>query len=235
VCDAKTMKIKIYVLVIALLQMFLHISMHAQPMKTYTIDFPKHVFRFGIPMEIAKGIWPTDIDQKFDPFDAAYLRDGFRRIGSSLYDFKGPFWKDAYGSLKINFIVQKRSPKFQSEIVTLDGLDRYIRWWTQDVNPSYPFNFGRAVCGNSTWLSRAHSNFSMPNSTETGQREELEVFSIPIDGDMFLDVGFIITEWEPGSANKWRLKAEKLREAIKSTMVLETKSSPDSENPHGAR
>ena len=59
----------------------------------------------------------------------------------------------------------------------------------------------------------------------TAEPEELEIFSLPLDNDMFLDVGFNVMQWEGGRGKdkKWKAKAESMREAIKATIVSEPK------------
>jgi hypothetical protein len=57
---------------------------------------------------------------------------------------------------------------------------------------------------------------------------DVQAFSFPIDKTCFPRVDFWISETVPGSAKKWKAKADALREAIKATVVLQPK--PASEN-----
>jgi hypothetical protein len=47
-----------------------------------------------------------------------------------------------------------------------------------------------------------------------------KVFSIPIDRKRFVDVGIDISEWVPGSSQKWMPRAEELNDAILSSVVI---------------
>ena len=210
----------------ALLQLGVAAHAFADPLKNYTIDFPEHILRYSLPREIADKIEPLVQEKQlsqFSPSDKNFIAHGYLEIAGTLHDFNGPFWVGAYGSLKFDFIVQKRVHEFKGEIKTLDGLDKYIRWWANDGNPSHSFNFRRVVVGGSEWLSRSQNNFSGSIITTGSESKELEIISIPIDNEMFLDVGFSIMEWVPDSAKKWKQNAERLRDTIKSTVALEPK------------
>jgi hypothetical protein len=220
------MKSTILARYLALLQLVVAVHAYADSMKNYTIGFPEHILRYSLPREIADKIEPLVQEKQlsqFSPADKNFVAHSYLEIAGTLHDFNGPFWVGAYGSLKFDFIVQKRSQKFTGQINTLDGLDKYIRWWTNDGSPSHSFSFGRVLVGGSEWLSRSQNNFSDSIIPSGSQRKELEIISIPIDNDMFLDIGFSIVEWVPDSAKKWKKKAERLRETIQSTIALEPK------------
>ena len=53
--------------------------------------------------------------------------------------------------------------------------------------------------------------------------DHFEVFSIPLDADIFLDFGFKVKAWQAGRGkeSKWKPKAEALREAIKGSVVVD--------------
>jgi len=104
------------------------ITMQAAPaMKSYMIDLPHHVLRFSLPEEIAKEMTPLQVEKRFDPNEPGVFEGGFRQIAFHLHDFKGPFWVGAYGSLRFQFMVQKKNPEFGRDIAAVEGLERYVR------------------------------------------------------------------------------------------------------------
>jgi hypothetical protein len=221
------MKASILARYLVLLQLGVAAHACAEPMKNYTIDFPEHILRYSLPREIADKMEPWVQEKQlsqFSPTDKNFVANGYQEIAGTLHDFNGPFWVGAYGSLKFYFIVRKRSPDYHGDITNLDGLDRYIHWLMNDGNPAHIFKYDRVMLGGSQWIRRLQDNFSDLTVADGWQRQELEIISIPIDNDMFLDVSFIVMEWVPGSAKKWKQKAEELRDAIKATIVLEPKS-----------
>jgi len=224
------MKARIIARYLMLLQLGVAAHVCAAPMKNYTIDFPEHILRYSLPQEIADKMEPWVQEKQrsqFSPTDKSFVTSGYRQIAGTLYDFNGPFWVGAYGSLKFYFIVRKRSPDSHGDITNLDGLDRYIHWLMNDGNPAHIFKYDRVMLGGSQWIRRLRDNLSEPILAPGEQREEFEIISIPIDNDMFLDVTFIMMEWVPGKAMKWKQKAEELRDAIKATIVLEPKKPTD--------
>lgn len=203
----------------------------AQPaMRSYRIDLPHHILHFALPEEIAKGMTPYEVDKQFDPFDASYFRNGFREIAGTDYEFKGPFWVGTIGSLKFHFMVQMRLPAYkdeirtigglEDEILTINGLDRYVRWKIGSGERSRGCVIGRSTLNNMPAVRREWNSFGNPSEV---QPEHIEIFSLPLDEGMFLDVGFNVREWVKGRAGKWKKKAEAMREAIKATIVLERK------------
>jgi len=192
-------------------------------MRPYTIELPNHIIRFSLPEEIARGMRPTEVERRFDPQDASFNKNGFREIAGTLYDIKGPFWAGAYGSLKIHFMVQKKSPEFGYDITTVEGLERYVRQWNQTIEGrATGCAFSRASLSGMPAVRRQWNTFGDPGKREP---EDFEIFSLPLHDEMFLDVGFNVKAWEGGRGkeSKWKAKAEALREAIKATIVLEPK------------
>ena len=195
----------------------------ASPMRSYTIDLPHHVLHFSLPEEISRGMSSTQVETRFAPNDAAYLRDGFRLLGGQLHDFDGPFWVGARGSLKLHIIVIKRSAEIDQEIVTLSGLERYVRQWIGKKDYASSISYSQAVMNGEAWVFRLQDTFGRPATPMEPHAEHAQIFSHPLEEDMFLEVGFRLMEWVPDSAKKWRKKAEEFREAIKATIVLEPK------------
>lgn len=199
-------------------------------MRAYSIDLPGHVLRFSLPEEIALGMTPNEVEKRFDPLDPAYFRNGFREIAGTMYDFKGPFWVGAYGSLKFDFSVMRRKSEYQGDITTIETLDGYVRWWINIGKHAKAFTFDRNALNGKPAVRRWWNTFAEPRVPES---EHLEIFSLPLDEEMFLDVGFNIMEWKGGrgKAAKWKAKAEEMREAIKATIVLEPKTSNPRHEP----
>jgi hypothetical protein len=185
-----------------------------KPMRAYSIDLPGHVVRFSLPEEIAREMGPLSVEKRFDPLDPAYFRNGFREIAGTMHDFKGPVWVGTIGSLKFHFMVQRRRTEYKDEITTTDGLDRYVHWWNGKIE-------GRAT-GCVFSLTTLNGMPAVRREWKS-QAEYLEIFSLPLNEGMFLDVGFNVREWISGHASKWKKKAEEMREAIKATVVLEKK------------
>ena len=109
--------------------------------------------------------------------------------------------------------------EYQGEITTIGGLDRYVRWWNAKVDDDAPncvFSLSRLNGMHAVrreWNSFGRANEARPS--------HLEIFSLPLDEETFLDVGFKMQETVGGRTDKWKMKAEEMAEAIKSTVVLE--------------
>ncbi len=201
------------------------IIMHAAApaMRPYTIDLPRHVLRFSLPEEMAKEMTPLQVEKRFDPSEPGVLEGGFRQIAGHLYDFKGPFWGGAYGSLKFHFMVQKKMPEFGGVITTMEGLEGYVRQWNGTIEGrATGCVFSRASLNGMPAVRREWNRFSDLSKREP---DHLEIFSLPLTDEIFLDVGFNLMTWEGGRGkeSKWKPRAEALRETIKATVVLEPK------------
>ena len=194
----------------------------ATGMRPYTIDLPQHVLHFALPEEMAREMAPTQVMAQFRGNDSAFLKDDFRVLAFHLYDFNGPFWVGANGSLKFSATMIKGSAEFHGDIGTLSGLDQHVRWWAQQLT-SINFAYTKEVIGGKTWIARLQNTFNSPITPEEPNAVDLIVYSLPLDKEMFLEIGFRMTEWAPGRAKKWKAKAEGYREAIKATVVLEQK------------
>jgi hypothetical protein len=199
------------------------VALHASApsANSYAIDLQGYVLHFSLPEEMADAIPPWKLVQTFDPADRDYLSAGFLQVAAGLYELKGPFWVGTRGSLGLNVTVQRRSRDYTGAIDTLDGLERYLRWWMRSGNHVEVFSFENSMLGGKC-VRRWCDTFDAP-PVRSGEREELEIYSVPLGGDEFLDIGFDITESIPGTAEKWKKKAEELRDAIKATVVLEPK------------
>ena len=196
----------------------------APAMRAYRIELPHHVLRFSLPEEIAEQLRPDQIEQRFEMQDVSFVRNGFREIAGGLYTIDGPFWVGVYGSLRFHFMVQKRSPEFSGDITTVAGLEQYIRQWNKTiVGRATGCVFSRASLHGMPAVRREWDRFGDPGNIEP---DYLEIFSLPLDSEIFLDVGFAVRALVPGRGRegKWRPKVEALREAIKATVVLEPKS-----------
>ena len=194
-------------------------------MRPFDIDLPHHVLKFSLPTEITQKMSSLQVNKRFDPSDPsdpAFLRDKFIDLVSKSYQFDGPFWVGTYGWFQFSFSVVKRVPEASEDISTIEGLDRYVRWWSN--NPPSDFNFDRSSLAGTTWLRRQKNTFGCEPKND--EQEDTEIFSIPLDKKMFLQVVFRISESVPGSAPKWKPQAEAFREAIKTTIVLQPKAKP---------
>ena len=191
-------------------------------MKPYAIDLPNHVLRFSLPEEIVRGDLPVTLVQRFEPRDASFVKNGFYEMFAMLYDIKGPFWVGAYGSLKIHLMVQKKLPEYESETATIEKLERYVHWKISRGNDAQGCVISRSSLNGAPSVRRQWNTFGDPRKREP---EDLEIFSLPLNDELFLDVGFNVKAWEGGRGKegKWKAKAEALREAIKATIVLEPK------------
>jgi hypothetical protein len=118
------------------------LSAAAPIMRPYTIDLPHHILRFSLPEEIAQQMGRLQIDKSFDLTDAAYRRNGFRDLASKYYPIRGPFWVGAYGALRFDFTVVRRVAEYKEDITTVDGLERYVRWWIGGMPENRDFSFG---------------------------------------------------------------------------------------------
>ncbi|MBP6864378.1 MAG: hypothetical protein KBC32_03800 [Candidatus Didemnitutus sp.] len=73
-------------------------------------------------------------------------------------------------------------------------------------------------------VRRECDGFGGPNNQGP---DHLVIFSLPLNDEIFLDVGFNVMAWTPDRAKdkKWKPKAEAWRELILATVVLERKTS----------
>ncbi|MGC4074982.1 MAG: hypothetical protein QM760_21285 [Nibricoccus sp.] len=197
----------------------------APAMRFYAIELPQHVLRFSVPEEIARTLSPLEIESRFDPQDSSFLKNGFRQVAGAMYDFNGPFWVGAYGSLKFHFMVQKKMAGYDGDITTVEGLDRYVHSWNATIRTrATGCVFSQASLNGLATVRREWNTFG--DATKR-QPQYLEIFSLPLEDDIFLDVGFNVMGWEGGlgKERKWKAKAEALRELIKASVVLEPKRS----------
>lgn len=192
-------------------------------MRSYTIDLPHHVLRFSLPEEIAQHMGPRMIDKSFDPStNKTFQKDGFRDLVRMYYQLQGPVWVGAYGGLRFDFTVVRRVEESKEDITTVDGLERYVRWWIGGMPENRDFSFGQAELAGAKWVFRWRNTMGGAGVNAA----DVQAFSFPIDQTSFLRIYFEITETVPGSAAKWKPKAEALREAIKATVVLQPKVPP---------
>jgi hypothetical protein len=197
------------------------------PMRPYTIELPGQVLHFALPEEIARGMPPMKVEKRFDLQDPSFVKNGFREVAGWLHQLNGPIWVGAYGCLKFHFMIQKRKPEYKGDITTVEGLDHYVHWWElRTDNKSYNWVFSRSALNGAPAVRREWSTFGEPGRREP---EYQEIFSLPLDQEIFLDVGFNVREWEGGRLREgmWKAKAEALREAIKATVVLERRPPGD--------
>jgi hypothetical protein len=195
----------------------------AQPdLRSYQISLPHHVLRVTLAEKMAREMppWKQPVT-RFDASDPYYERDGMRELATATFPYKGPFWVGTIGSLKFHFMVQRRLPEYVGEITTIEGLDRYLRWWNPKIdNDADNCVFSRSTLNGMPTVRREWNSLGNANISEP---EYLEIFSLPLDEGMFLDVGLNIREWVGGRRDKWMKKAEEMSEAIKTTITLEPK------------
>jgi hypothetical protein len=193
----------------------------APPMKTYVMSLADHGVRFSLPEEMTRGSWPIKVAAHFDPQHPSFLKNGFYSVFDTLHDLNGPFWVGAYGSLKVHFMVQKRDRRFAGDITTIEGLEEYVREWHKTIEGVRgDYTFSRVELNGMPAIRRERNTFGDPGKREP---EHLEIFSIPLDEEMFLDVGFNVMAWQGGRGKerRWKPKAEALREAIKPSIVVD--------------
>lgn len=103
-------------------------------MKACTAELPNHVLDFSIPEEMAREMSPRQVNSYFDP--SRPFERGFQIVSRTMYDFKGPFWIGALGSLSFHVFVQERAAEYKGGISTAEGLEKYIYWWVPLVRNS---------------------------------------------------------------------------------------------------
>jgi hypothetical protein len=198
----------------------------APMMKHYAINLPGYVVRFSLPSEIARKLGPREIEEQFTPDDVSFRKNGFRLVAGTSYDLRGPFWGGAYGSLEFHCMVQQKLPQFSGNVETVEGLESYVRQWNSTIEGrATGCVFSRVSLNGMAAVRREWNRFGDPKTREP---DCLEIFSLPLNDELFLDVGFTIMAWEAGRGkeHKWKPKAEALRELIKSTILLETRAAP---------
>ncbi len=190
------------------------------PMQTYEIRLPEHVLGLSLPREMVRADSPVKITEQFDPRNDGFIRDGWDDVFETLYDFDGPFWEGAYGSLKIDIIVLKKVPDIDGDITTIDGLDRYLQEWKR-ISPGHGPQrvFSRQSINGMPAVMRTQNTFAAPGNDNS---YESQIYSLPLNSELFVEVGFTVLRWidGPRKERKWRPKAEAMREAIKATVTL---------------
>jgi hypothetical protein len=197
--------------------------------RTYSIELPTHVLRFSLPEDVAQQIRPQQIKSKFNPMDRAYRQDGFCILASKYLQFNAPFWSgplggpSIYGGMEFEFCMVQRYSSYNGDITSLQGLDHYVRWWIGNRATGKGFEFGRATLVNKEWVYRWRNTIGGAPAAGELSPSEAQVFSFPIDEDMFLEVRFYIKDYTPESSKKWKERADVIREEIKATIVVEPK------------
>ncbi len=174
-----------------------------------SVALPYHLLEFALPAEVAAQMHPGKINSSFDPVKG--FERGFQILTSKLYDFNGPFWVGARGSLKFYVYAIERPQEFLGDITTVDGLEKYI-----DLR--IPSARKRGV------LSRVTLNGAPAVSRRFG--DYIEVLSFPIDQQMYLDFGLRV-EGIPGGKStntSWKKEAVAMRDAIRASIVFRPKS-----------
>ena len=197
----------------------------ASPMQTYAVQLPSHVLRVALPDEIARGKWPVKYTDTLDLQNPSFVRDGFYDVLEALGDFDAPFfWSEPYGSLKINVVVQKKSAAISADIMTLDGLELYIREWKK-ISPGAggpPPVYAHVTINGMPAVLRSLDTFSISGSDEP---HDSQIYSIPLTPEMFLNFNLTIVAWKEDRAKepKWRPKAQAMRDSIKASLALSPK------------
>lgn len=195
----------------------------AAEMQKFTIDLPRHEIRFAAPAELVADMGPDSVSKSFNP-DVAFSRQG-ESLAYLTTDFNGPFWVGAYGSLEFFLTLQPRVPGYEGDITSVDGLEPYIRaWWKtlQIGNKDRWRIVGRSAMNGKPAVLREIDEFDTPGTTEPQHRQ---IFSVPLDEQYFLDVGFVVRQWKGGNGKekRWLPKARAMRDAIAATVTVTPK------------
>jgi hypothetical protein len=193
------------------------------PMQTYEVQLPSRVLRVALPNEIARGKLPVKYTDTLDFQNPSFVRDGFYDVLEAMGDFDGPFfWSEPYGSLKINVVVvQKKSAVISADIMTLDGLELYIREWKK-ISPGAggpPPAYSHVTINGMPAILRSLDTFLISGSD---QPHDSQIYSIPLTPEMFLNVNLTIIAWKEDRAKepKWRPQAKAMRDSIKASLAL---------------
>jgi hypothetical protein len=169
------------------------------------------VLRVALPDEIANGKLPVKYESTLDLRNPSFVRDGFYDVLEAMGDFEGPFfWTEPYGNLKINvLLVQKKSDVVNADIMTLDGLELYLRE-SKKVAPGAggpPPNYSHVTVNGMPAVLRSLDTFSVPGSD---QPNDSQIYSIALTPETYLTINLTIVAWKEDRAKlpKWRPKAE---------------------------
>lgn len=124
-----------------------------------------------------------------------------------MYDFNGPFWVGAIGSLKFHVFAKERVKDFEGDITTAEGLEKYIDWKIPIAR-----KIGVLSCTTLNGVRAVSRRFG----------EYDEVLSYPIDQQMYVDFGLSV-DFIPGgksSDRSWVKKAVAMRDAIRASIVF---------------
>ncbi len=148
---------------------------------------------------------PRQINSFFDTSEP--FENGYRPVTSTLYDFNGPIWVGARGSLGFYVFIQERSADYKGDITSAEGLQKYIASWIPDYIKPALGGFGRVDVNGVAAVSRGGGSLQ-------------EILSFPLDQAMFLEFGLTITVWSGNLSAGWVKRAEAMREAIRSSIHL---------------
>lgn len=190
----------------------------APNMKPYTIELQSHILRFSLPEEFEQSILPyMPVLTRFDPLDPTYFRDGAVTLVQISYESRGFLGFGVPGLCWLKITVIRKESEYLNSIDDLDALQSYLRW-REIFKEHSGYQFSKdTLNGEPTIRSRK----SASTAADFRNRTDLEAYAYPLTPSSFLSVALCIYEEKPGTNEKWRRKAEKIRETVKETIKLE--------------
>lgn len=189
----------------------------------YSVDLPQHNLRFKLPKEIVARLSGAQIHYEFNTKNPLYIKNGFYSVAEDIFFFNGPIWTGLYGDFRFDFMIVKKLSDLHGDILTINGLSEYLRWWLSKDGQQYNFNFENISISGSPWVRRWKDMLNQRDGGASGEAEDNEILSCPLDENMFLQVAFQIRDSHTTRSLKWREQAYLFREAIKATIVVEPK------------
>lgn len=122
-----------------------------------------------------------------------------------MYEFAGPFWVGSLGTLSFDVLMQQREPKFEGDITTPEGLEKYISKWFPLVNKVG--KFGRTELNGSAAVLRKFGDWD-------------ECWSFPVNQEMFLEFGLRVETVAGKWSGRWAKEARAMRDVIRSSILF---------------
>jgi hypothetical protein len=166
-----------------------------------SVELPNHAIEYSLPEEVAREMRPEWIHSSYNPTKP--FERGYQGIVGATYDFNGPVWVGALGTLSFDVLMQQRAAEYQGDITTIEGLQKYISWWFPLVNKVG--KFGATELNGAPAVLRKFGEWD-------------ECWSFPIDQAMFVEFGLrvepVAGKWSGG----WVKKARAMRDGIRASI-----------------
>jgi hypothetical protein len=193
-------------------------------MKQFLINVPPHRIAFSIPQQVVNANSERKWTSNFAITDLEKSEAMSETLAKFDFIFSGPIWRDAYGIFTFDLSIIKRDPKIGDGFSTIPELASYIRRWCNSSSQTEPDKLLLVEQVNLNGLDCVRRSFHNSNNLNVVGSYSLEVYSIPLGRDCFLDIAFVINPLSGGRTrlSKWTPRAEEWKQTIRRTMSVES-------------